>query len=58
MLLKTFKRISFLLAATVIIASCSSSKKATATASRDDVKGTWLLENITYDGLPKVKNLN
>ena len=57
MLLKTFNRISILLAATVIITSCSSSKKATATASRDDVKGTWLLENITYDGLPQGQKL-
>ena len=53
MLQKTFNRISFLLAATVMITSCSSSKKTTAAASRDDVKGTWLLENITYDGLPQ-----
>lgn len=33
--------------------SCSSSKKAVATASRDDLKGTWLLETVTYDGLPQ-----
>jgi hypothetical protein len=52
MLQKTLNGISFMLAATMIITSCSSSKKATATASRDDVKGTWVLENITYDGLP------
>ena len=53
MLQKTFKGISFLLAATMIITSCSSSKKTVATASRDDVKGTWILDNITYDGLPQ-----
>ena len=53
MLQKTFKGISFLIAATIINTSCSSSKKAIATASRDDIKGTWLLENITYGGLPQ-----
>jgi hypothetical protein len=53
MLQKTLKGISLMLAATIIITSCSSSKKATATAGRDDVKGTWLLENITYDGFPQ-----
>lgn len=53
MLQKTFKGIYFMFAASLIITSCSSPKKATATASRDDVKGTWVLENITYDGLPQ-----
>jgi len=53
MLQKTLKKISFVFAATMIITSCSSSKKTTGTASRDDVKGTWLLENVTYDGLPQ-----
>lgn len=53
MLLSTLKKISLVLAITMVITACSSSKKATGTASRDDVKGTWLLENITYDGLPQ-----
>ena len=53
MLQTTFKGISFMLAAAMIITSCTSSKKTAATASRDDVKGTWLLENITYEGLPQ-----
>lgn len=53
MMTNTLKRISSILAATIIIASCSSSKNATATASRDDVKGTWVLDNITYDGIPQ-----
>jgi len=53
MLQKMLKKISFFLTATMIIAACSSSKKTTGTASRDDVKGTWLLENVTYDGLPQ-----
>lgn len=48
-----FKRILPILAGTIIIASCSSSKNATATASRDNVKGTWVLDNITYDGIPQ-----
>lgn len=43
------------LAGTAIILSCSSSKKATATASRDAVKGTWTLSNITYDGSVPLK---
>ena len=53
MLQKTFKGISFMLVAAMIITSCSSSKKTAATASRDDIKGTWVLENITYEGLPQ-----
>jgi len=53
MLKKTLKKISFIAAATMIITACSSSKKATGTPGRNDVKGTWLLENITYDGLPQ-----
>jgi hypothetical protein len=47
------KRILPVLAGTIIIASCSSSKNATATASRDAVKGTWVLDNVTYDGIPQ-----
>ena len=53
MLKKTLKKISFIAAATMIITACSSSKKATGTPGRNDVKGNWLLENITYDGLPQ-----
>ncbi len=33
--------------------SCTSSKKTTASVSRDDLKGTWQLDNITYEGLPQ-----
>jgi len=57
MLQKTLKEIFMVLAGTLIIASCSSSKKSAATASRDDIKGTWLLESITYDGLPQGQNI-
>ncbi len=55
MLQNTFKQVFPILAATVLIASsCSSSKKtATATAERNDVKGTWVLDNITYTGIPQ-----
>jgi len=37
--------------------SCSSSKKSAANIDRSDIKGTWLLENITYEGLPQNQNL-
>ena len=53
MIQNTLKRILPILAGTIILASCSSSKKSIATANRDDVKGTWLLDNISYDGLPQ-----
>ena len=33
--------------------SCTSSKKTTAAVSRDELKGTWQLDNITYEGLPQ-----
>lgn len=39
--------------AVLMLGACSSSKNSTATASRGDLKGTWLLENITYDGVPQ-----
>lgn len=34
-----------------IIASCSSSKSTSTTASRTQVKGTWILDKITYEGI-------
>lgn len=52
MLLSSIKLVITVFAFTTFCGSCSSSKKATATASRDDVKGTWVLNNITYEGLP------
>jgi hypothetical protein len=55
--MSTKKIIQFLpvMAGIVILASsCSSSKNsATATAGRNDVKGTWVLDNVTYDGIPQ-----
>ena len=53
MIQHTVKWIFPILAGTIIMASCSSSKKTTATASRDDVKGVWVLDNISYDGIPQ-----
>jgi hypothetical protein len=53
MLKKVLKGIFSIVAGSFIIASCSSSKKTAATAGRNDVKGTWVLDNITYEGLPQ-----
>ena len=53
MLINISKRVlPFIAGAFMIMASCSSSKNAAVTASRNDVKGTWVLDNITYDGIP------
>lgn len=38
--------------ASVILLSCSSAKKNVITAERADVKGNWVLNTISYDGLP------
>ena len=32
--------------------SCSSSKQAASLPERNDIKGSWLLDRITYDGIP------
>ena len=54
MLQHTLKQIFPILAGSIIIfVSCISSKKTIATASRDNVKGTWVLDNISYDGIPQ-----
>ena len=53
MIQNTLKRILPILAATIIITSCSSSKKSMTTASRGNVKGTWVLDNISYEGIPQ-----
>ena len=37
----------------VVCISCTSSKKTTASVSRDELKGTWQLDDITYEGLPQ-----
>jgi|SRR5688572_27766940 len=43
--------------AIMIIASCSSSKKTATVATRDQVKGTWILDKITYEGLAASEKL-
>jgi hypothetical protein len=40
----------------LVFASCSSSKKAT-TVERNDVKGTWTLDRISYEGLASSERL-
>lgn len=40
------------LASAILLVSCSSSKQAASVPERNDVKGTWLLDRITYDGIP------
>lgn len=35
----------------LFLGACSSSKKAQPTAERKEVKGTWLLNKVSYDGL-------
>jgi hypothetical protein len=40
----------------LLITSCSSSKKA-STVSREEVKGTWTLDKITYEGLASSERL-
>lgn len=44
------------MAGLVILSSCSSSKNA-AVAQREDIKGTWVLDRISYDGLLQGENL-
>lgn len=44
---------SIILGISLLVLSCSSSKKAADTVSRNDLKGNWLLDNITYEGLPQ-----
>ncbi len=49
----TLRKIAPLLAGALMAVSCSSSKQVTSSvAQREDVKGTWVLNTITYDGLP------
>ncbi len=58
MLTKKIFQLLPVIAALALLTSCSSSSKsATATASRNDVKGTWVLDNITYEGIPQGQNV-
>ncbi len=55
------KRTSFLFtvfAAAIILGSCSSSKNAAPTVKRKELKGTWVLDKVTYDGLPTGQKFN
>ncbi len=42
--------------ASLFLISCSSTKSV-ATASRDDVKGSWTLDQVSYDGLASNDNV-
>lgn len=50
MLLSITKRALPILAAAMFFVSCSSSKNAT-TVSRDSLKGSWILNRVSYDGI-------
>lgn len=39
------------LSAFLLLGACSSSKTAQPSADRKDIKGTWLLNKVSYDGL-------
>jgi Lipocalin-like domain len=56
MIQSTWKSIFPAFAAILIITSCSSSRQATV-ASRGDIKGTWTLDKITYEGLATSERL-
>jgi hypothetical protein len=47
----TLKQIFPFLASAMIAASCSSSKNTTSVPERSGVKGNWVLNTITYEGL-------
>lgn len=57
MLLNNVRRFFSLLLSSAILFSCSSSKKSANEINRNDLKGTWILENITYEGLPQNQKL-
>lgn len=47
----TLKQFAPFLAAALLAASCSSTKNAVSVPSRDNVKGNWVLNSVTYEGL-------
>ena len=51
-----FRNLMPLFAGILFLCSCSTSKNA-GTVSRDNVKGTWILDNISYDGLSPSEKL-
>lgn len=56
-MLKSINKILSIAALVIVMASCSSSKNAVAVATRDDVKGAWILDKITYEGLATSEKL-
>ncbi len=53
----SLKQILPIMAGAILLTACSPSNKTVATASRNDVKGTWVLDNINYDGIPSGQKL-
>jgi len=53
MIKKMFRLSGIVCVSAVLLASCSSGKKASETKApeRSDLKGNWVLNQITYDGL-------
>jgi hypothetical protein len=47
----TLKQIAPFLAGALMAVSCSSSKNAVTVPSREGVKGNWVLNTVTYEGL-------
>lgn len=47
-----------LISAFIYASSCTSSKNAgSTTANRSDIKGTWVLDDVNYDGVPQGQNV-
>ena len=57
MLQFSLKRLTPVITSAILLASCSSSKQTASVPERNDVKGTWLLDRITYDGIPSGQKL-
>lgn len=53
----SFNTITPFLAALLFTAACSSSKQSTTTIDRNDIKGTWRLDKVNYEGIPAGQNL-
>ncbi|RYG47969.1 MAG: hypothetical protein EOO01_14135 [Chitinophagaceae bacterium] len=51
----TLKQIAPFLAGALLAASCSSSKNAVSVPDRESVKGTWVLNTVSYQGLSGAK---
>ena len=51
MLRTSFRSFTALLAFTVIVASCSSSKNAVSVPAREDIKGNWTLDKVGLEGI-------